>query len=104
MIPQACRLILKNEKIQWEYPILGIVDSLNKDQQFHFKTQSRVLYKTLIKLSLPGQIPEKNATYTMTIDKIPPEFEKAVNRSLIISDVRNSLKTNDDQIVYNIKF
>ena len=40
----------------------------------------------------------------MTIDKTPPEFEKAVNRSLIISDVRNSLKTNDDQIVYSIKF
>ena len=32
----------------------------------------------------------------MTVDKVQPEFEKIVKRSVIISDVKNSMKNKDD--------
>lgn len=43
---QNSKLIINNEKIQWTYPIIGSVDSLNNDLNFSFKTKTRVMYKT----------------------------------------------------------
>jgi len=47
-------LLIKNETIQWKFPITGIVDALSSDQQYLLKTKARVLLKTSLTFSFPG--------------------------------------------------
>ena len=43
MIPYKNSLILKYEKISWEYPIEGQVDNVENSEIYSFKTKARVM-------------------------------------------------------------
>ena len=96
--------VFMNEKIKWRYPIKGVTESISNSVTFNFKTKAREILNREMKIHLPGLPTDAlDQKFDFSFIDIPSEFE-GVLRGFQVKPIKNTLKTADDYLVYNVQF
>lgn len=101
-----CEIIVYlSEKVKWIYPIKGYGEYVIDELVFNYKTKSREVLNSDLKMKVPGIVEDfLKQSFILTIDDTPEEFMNAINRSLKINPIKNSLNSVDDHLRYKIIF
>lgn len=109
-IPSACKMysckiiVLITEKIYWTFPIRGITEVNEGKVIASLSTPCRQSTSEFVQIGLEGVEFGKNNSFNYSFENIPAQFEKMIDKFLIVECTKNSLKHAKDMLEFEFLF